>query len=369
MGAIATVKPPFLLYFPFYIAAMVYWEEAGRGSTSLEPNHWASEHLPEALQRFLPSIAPSALLRVTAVSAIGLAVAPALCALYLVANDAWVPFLEMAGEYWPLYSQLNGEAQIRGSAFGRENVFAFMYEASNYMFPGIMAVSAFVALPSLIRRGGRERVEIWFLVALCVLGQIYFFSGGKFWLYHLLPLFFAYGLLVGFSPLMIGKIGNSNATRWLQSLLLVLLFVQALEWPDQADNILAGRPYRIRKDTEHVAELIREMAMPGDTAQPYDVTIGAVHAMLLAEIDIATPFLYSFHFYHHADTAINQRLRERMLSHMHVKQPRFIIVATPSWRPSGPNTIKEFTGFEFIMANHYRVVWSGRSLALLERNV
>ena len=369
MGAITTVKPPFLLYFPFYLAAMVYWEEAGEGTASPESNRWASEHLPRAFQPFIPSTAPRTLFWVAATGVTGLAIAPALCTFYLVANNAWVPFLEMAGEYWPLYSQLNGDAQVRVSAFGRANVFAFMYEASNYMFPGIMAVSAFVALPSLIRRGGRERIEIWTLIALCVLGQIYLFSGGKFWLYHLLPLFFGYSLIVGFSILMIGEIGKSNATRWLQCLLLVMLFVQALEWPDQADNIMAGKPYRIRKDTEHVAELLREMAKPGDTAQPYDVTVGAVHAMLLARIDIATPFLYNFHFFHHPSAAITQRLRKRMLEHMRVNRPRFIVIATPKWRPTGPNTVQEFAEFDEITTGSYWIVWAGRSLALLERKI
>src|SRR5262249_8093250 len=132
-------------------------------------------------------------------------------------------------------------------------------------------------------------------------------------------------------------------------------------------TVLAGKPFPVHPDILRAAAELRARLRPGDTVQPLDVTAGAVHAMYLARADIATPFLYDFHFYHHPASAITRRLRRRFLAGMDHSRPRFVVAATTSgWRPVGSETA-DFPELDALLRRDYRGLWRGERLTFYVR--
>ena len=370
LGACVTVKPPLAIYFPFFLTALVYWSErpaAGSESSQQSLGEPRAVGFRTMLRRLIPSMPPLGLARLLLVSLVGFAVFPAACYAYLQANGAWDGFHEMATEYWPLYAELRGNARVTTGLFDRYRIFLALNGSADFMFLGIAAIAAFVALPTLFRKGSRQSVEAATMIGLCALGWVYAFSTGKYWKYHMLPLYFGYSLLAGFSVRVIVQGNPIGSATWLRCLVLLVLFIQPLKLPDATVRILEGGTMPLHRDIEMVCSKLKTRARPGDKAQPLDVTSGAVHAMLLAKVDLATPFMYDFHFYHHPGSKINKRLRKRFIASLQESQPRFLIVATKPWRSIGYKSARKFSELDELILNEYEAIYAGTALVLMER--
>jgi hypothetical protein len=89
--------------------------------------------------------------------------------------------------------------------------------------------------------------------------------------------------------------------------------------------------------------------------------------MWLVEAELATSFLYDFHFYHHADRPFIRGLRDQLLRELDRSKPRFIIAATqPAFRARGPGSAT-FPELDQLISRHYVRVYTSGGLEVLER--
>ena len=124
-----------------------------------------------------------------------------------------------------------------------------------------------------------------------------------------------------------------------------------------------GAPEKIRK-------YLSENMQPGDTVQPLDWTLGAVHGMLLAKARLATRFMYDFHFYHHVSIPYIQGLRAEFMTQLVAAKPRYIVQMVGEGKPwpRGNDSSRSFAELDQFLIEHYHVVSAEREYNILERN-
>jgi hypothetical protein len=150
--------------------------------------------------------------------------------------------------------------------------------------------------------------------------------------------------------------------------------------PDTLDNLwrlavkhalpAANNPKEGRVD--EIAAFLDTRLRTGDTVQPVDWVGGAVHAMLKARAELATPFIYDEYFYHNVNDPYIQELRMRFMQVLERARPRFIIEVYddgPYAEPTGPNTSREFPEFRADLAENYSIVLEGQGYRISELRV
>ena len=117
-----------------------------------------------------------------------------------------------------------------------------------------------------------------------------------------------------------------------------------------------------------IASYLKSHMKTGDTVQPLDFTGGALHAMLLAKSEIATPYPYDILFHYPVSSSYIQNLRKNFLQRLTEGNSRFIIsiIGDRQWL-SGPDTTREFEELETLIDSHYRKVLEGKGYILYER--
>jgi hypothetical protein len=284
------------------------------------------------------------------------------CLAVLYREGALAPFLEMVRGYWPLYAELGGDGSLRPGGFvsvleGVRDVIG----TSTLL--AMVPVGVWAMRPCF--EAARARREILGFVGLALVFALYIGLAGKFWEYHGLPFFYACALIGGFVEYR--HAGDSPRTGWValrSATLACLVWLSLAEAPHQQ----AARTWhaRVTSQAHGVAEFLRRHAQPGDRVQPLDVANGAVHAMWLVEADLATSFLYDFHFYHHADSPYIRGLRDRLLRELDRSKPRFLIAATqPAFRARGPGSAT-FPELDQWIFRHYVRVYRNGGLDVLE---
>ena len=78
--------------------------------------------------------------------------------------------------------------------------------------------------------------------------------------------------------------------------------------------------------------------------------------MLRMETQLATRFLYYYHFYHHADTSVTSWLRAAFIGDLETHPPDLIIEALRRPRVSGVNVAERFPALERFIAARYDLV-------------
>lgn len=349
-GAAVTVKPPIALAFPLVVAGLLATRAVPAQGDTPHPWHVLLDDR-EAL-------------RAPVWALLGFVVVPALCVARLVSLGAWPAFVEVAREYWPLYTALREDATVRANPWEWSRFVGTLRGPGENSFAWVCVVALLLAVPRLLRRSVRDALEITVLFALFAAFLAYRFLAGKFWVYQSFPLFFVMSLLAGLAwwPVYAAR---SFRLASVQAALVGVLFLASWRHPDvPVPGIIR---VQMRPSIETVAGLLRERMEPGDTVQPLDVTNGAVHAMLLARAPLASPFLYDFHFHHHPNEPIIRRLRRRMIETFERAPPRFIVLSR-SWRPFGPQTAP-FPELNRILVRDYELAWAAAptDLVLLER--
>jgi hypothetical protein len=288
----------------------------------------------------------------------------AACLGLLHQQGALGPFLEMARGYWPLYAELQGDGSLPGSVLAGSLLDGVrsVINASTLLFMapvGVLAMRPCFA-------DARARREILSFVGLALVFALYIGMTGKFWKYHGLPFFYAAALIGGFVEYRRDDETPRMAWVALRGLLLAcLVWLSLAEAPYQQQ----GRMWhaRVTSQAQGVAEFLGQHAQRGERMQPFDVTNGAVHAMWLVEADLATSFLYDFHFYHHPDSPTIQGLQSRLLRELEQSKPRFLIADTqPTFRARGPGSTT-FPELARWISRHYVRVYKSGALEVLER--
>jgi len=168
-------------------------------------------------------------------------------------------------------------------------------------------------------------------------GLVHFAGQRKGWEYHLYP-FAAFSAVFLF-----GELRGALATRPRLMAPALAAALAATIWILGVDGERAVASARIEsgwvvQKERRVSALAADLAMrarAGDLVQVLDTSDGGIHALLRRRLVEPTRFLYDFHFFHHVDTPMIQRLRTEFIHDLVTRRPAFIVVTRWDWLGAG----------------------------------
>ncbi len=353
-GLAAIIKPQSIIGFPVIIGFQLFNPEPAVTKKSSKPAY---------------------LYPVLRWSCLGFAVPLMAVFFYLWKNGSWSNFLEIASNYWPLYSSLTGEHQ---TIFGWARI---KYLIKNYLhFGGEALWLAPAILGVIISRFNsdmtkEQKRQVLLLTGLALAYSLYPVPGGKFWEYHWI-LFYFFILQLSSLCLVEPVKAKTPVMRVLPVIILVGVFFikiyPSVPSPHYLYERIMGRGVMMTPQggrAEQMASFLKANLKPGDKVQALDWTGGALHAMLISRAETATPFLADFYFYHHISKEYIQKLRARFMESLKASKPRFIIqVETEKPWVSGEDTTRKFEALQAFLDSDYRVVFTGKGYFIYERH-
>lgn len=285
---------------------------------------------------------------------------------WLALSNALTPFISIAANYWPLYSQINGAMDLNTGAARWAFLFGQLPRLGGHWL---------WLIPALIGIYFSQNRQTYLLASLALCYAIYPAFSGQFFSYHYIP--FTYFIILLAS--LIVEIPPSFFTRrvhpsrvvfilYLSSLILVLsLLLPSRTFIRQ----IQGKP--VATSTDRAAEIARFLdanLQPGDTVQPLDWTGGTLLAMLESRARIATPYVFDFYFYHHVSHPYIQSLRADFMNDLQSANPRFIVEVTAEDKPwvSGADTSRSFPELRLYLNENYSVTIQKDGYAIYELN-
>jgi len=352
-GMVAAIRPHGALGFPVILIYMIKDSQDSNRSGSFKK---------------------LSIIRLILYSLIGFIIPLAACWIYLIITNSLSDFLDIARNYWPLYGHLTG---------GHETIWGV--EKSLYLIRGFLnfgdytlwfipaAIGIYMSLnssglSSLLKR------QVVLLIGLAVIYAIYPIFAGKFWPYHWLPMLYFAILL---SSLCFA--GERNQSSKFGRLFPIIIFLMALipgirPSDDMLHNLIVpdNRPKNVDFMENYraieIATFLKENADKNDLVQPLDWTGGAVHAILISKLKIATPFIYDFYFYHNISSPYIQHLRSRFINNLKDVRPKFIIqISTKKPWPYGFDTNQEFEELTDFIETAYQPVSKGIGYTIYSR--
>jgi hypothetical protein len=287
--------------------------------------------------------------------------------LYVIGADR--AFIDIAVNYWPLYTHLDGHfATISGMAR-----FVYLFQkmrtfAGLGLWVAAALVGSYVVL-FVTSMNQLQKRQVSILLFLALAYTIYPIFAGQFFTYHwLLYLFF----IIQLSSLCLIRQPAEFKPAQRVFPVLVLLFVLFTSLPVRAliSAITEKSTDKREERVNQISNFLKENVVAGEAVQPLDWTGGAVHALLRSKTMIATPFIYDFHFYHHVSNSYIQQLRTRFIRDLKNSRPRFILQVTDEDKPwvSGSDTTREFKELQSILDEHYKIVFKGDGYLIYQIN-
>jgi hypothetical protein len=306
---------------------------------------------------------------------IGFLVPWAVVFIYLGVNGALPQFFDIVFHYLPLFASMDYNHRVVGTAsriFGLAINFLKMGGNQIWVAPAIMGVYLVQLAPDL-SPAKKNHGTLLLLMILAYL--IYPCFSGQFFSQHWFP--FAFFLMqAAFLCLVVKAEATRAIFRWLPAGVLIICSL-ALTRPDTLSNIYllaasrqlpaANNPKEGRVD--EMAVFLETRLRPGDTVQPIDWVGGAIHAMLINRVKIATPFIYDEYFYHDLNVPYTQNLRNRFVGDLKAAMPRFIIEVYddgPLTEPSGLNTSRDFPELRAFLSEYYFIAQEGQGYRIYE---
>ncbi|HEV8142849.1 MAG TPA: hypothetical protein VGQ77_08325 [Methylomirabilota bacterium] len=271
----------------------------------------------------------------------GTTVAPAATVAWIAAVGALDAWREIVFGYLvPLYSQLSRPADW----------FYFRWHA---WIAIIAAVGLTVGHLAWARRFTARHAVV--VIGLAY-GLIHFVAQRKGWEYHLYPLaaFAAVLLFAGLGSAL-------TARRWLAGVPIVASVV-AVVWLLGVKGSEASDSDWLRLKAQRVAALGEDLAArtrPGDLVQVFDTTDGGAHALLRGRLIEPTRFVYDFHFYHHVDAPMIQRLRGELIQHLKARPPALVVLLRAGWPAGGYERLDRFPALKEWLARGYHLAHEG----------
>jgi hypothetical protein len=355
LGSAATIKPQgFVGVLPI---AWIEWQAA------------ASESDPSVKRRL------SALRRNLLWLGIGFLSPIAAMFLYLGINGALPSFFEIIFNYLPLFAQMDINHQ---TVSGVRRIYSVVLEFVKLGGYGIWLAPALWGAYLIQQTADlpAEKKRYSMLLTVYVIAfAVYPVFSGQFFPQHWL--IFAFFLFQAAFVCLTVKIPSPSAVlRWLPAGLLMIASLTLVR-PDTLNNLwlltvkhelpAANNPKEGRVD--EIAAFLKTNLRPGDIVQPIDWVGGAVHAMLMVRVKMATPFIYDEYFYHHVNNPYVQTLRQRFVEDLERTRPRFVIEVYddgPFSEPTGPNTSRDFPELRAFLAENYSVVQEGQGYRIYE---
>jgi hypothetical protein len=262
-------------------------------------------------------------------------------------TGALTPFISIAVNYWPLYSQVNGQMEITSGAARMSLLLTQTLSLGG---------NALWLFPALIGVYFNQNKKTYLLTSLALCYAIYPTFSGQFFAYHYIP--FIYFIILLASLTLIPRLVTFDfKTFILYPLSFILLFTLVL--PSQTFIRQLERK-SISTSTDRAVEItyfLDKNLKAGDTVQPLDWTGGTLLAMLKTHARIATPYIFDFYFYHHVSRPYIQGLRADFINDLQLAKPRFIVEVTAIDKPwiTGPDTSREFPELRAFLDKNYSV--------------
>jgi len=314
-------------------------------------------------------------------AAIGFTIPIAIVIAWLAFNHALTPFLNIASNYWPLYSQINGQMEITPQA---ERISFFLNQVWRLGGSGLWLI------PAIIGGYLHQNKQTCLLASLALCYAIYPALSGQFFPYHYIPFIYFISLLAAlclstfnFQPSTLrhgerksnrqGNAFNFQLSTFNLSLLSLILFTVILfsVRPSAAFIRQINRqPVVTSTDrADEIARFLEKNLEAGDTVQPLDWTGGTLLAMLETRARLATSYIFDFYFYHHVSTPYIQNLRADFMDELQKSSPHFIVEVTAIDKPwiTGQDTSREFPELRAFLDENYSVTIQEDDYAIYER--
>lgn len=282
--------------------------------------------------------------------------------IWLASTNALTPFLDIALNYWTLYSQINGELVILSDAERLSYILNLIWRFGNH---GLWLIPAAFAMYL------NQNKKIYLLASLALCYAVYPALTGQFFPYHYILFIYFIIILASFavtshksqvamiqSPVSNLQFSNSPITNY--ALLIFLLVILFSIKPSQTFiRQLNNQPIVTSSDRAiEIANFLEKNLEEGDLVQPLDWTGGTLLAMLQTRTPIATDYVFDFYFYHHISNPYIQNLRNDFMNQLETSMPRFIIEVTSADKPwvSGDDTTRiKFPELQTFLDENYSV--------------
>jgi hypothetical protein len=294
---------------------------------------------------------------------------------YLGIHGALPQFLDIVFNYLPLYAQMNGNHEVVATT---RRIYSLVMDYAKLGGYGIWiapALAGMYLMQQSAEISAEKKRHGSLLLLLVVVYSIYPALSGQFFPQHWFPFVF-FLFQAAFVCLAVKVNAGNPLLRWLPAGVLLVASLSLVR-PDTIGNLrllvvdhalpTANDPKEGRVD--EIAAFLETNLRPGDTVQPLDWVGGAVHAMLIARVKIATPFIYDEYFYHHLNLPYVQALRKRFVVDLQGAMPRFVVEVYddgPNSEPTGPNTSRDFPELRAFLAENYSVVKEGQGYRIYE---
>lgn len=296
-------------------------------------------------------------------AAIGFVIPISLITLYLTITHSLSPFISIAANYWPLYSQINGEMAITPSG---ERISYLLNQAWRLGGSGLWLIPAGFGVYL-----NRNR-QAYLLASLALVYAIYPVLSGQFFPYHYIP--FTYTIiLIASLTLSSLNLQSSTSPSFLFPLSTTILLAAILITIRPSQTFIRqiqGRDITIAADRAmQISAFLEKNLEPGDKVQPLDWTGGSLLAMLETRAPIATSYVFDFYFYHHVSNPYIQSLRTDFMTQLQESRPRFIIEVTAIDKPwvTGEDTSRDFPELRAFLDGNYSITMEREDYKIYER--
>lgn len=237
-------------------------------------------------------------------------------------------FLEMATNFWPLYTSISGDGSVyHGLSLLKFDLKGYFQFGGQTLLLVPAVLGAFVSL-FFSQLDAYRRRRVLLLCALAFSYSLYVVVGGKFWSYHWL--LFLYFVVLLASLCLIGEPRSKNRTQELFQVFVVVAslipFMSTTAYRTIAYGVTGDRlPPPHEGKADEIADYLKRNLSGQDTVQAIGQSEPAIQAMLTARAKAATSFHYDFMLYYHVSNPYIRMLRNRFLTELQNASPRFII--------------------------------------------
>jgi len=295
-------------------------------------------------------------------AAIGFTIPVSLVIAWLALTGALTPFFTIALNYWPLYSQINGQMEITPTA-GR---ISFLL---NQIWR--LGGSGLWLIPAAFGIYLNQNKQTYLLASLAICYAIYPALSGQFFPYHYIPFIYTI-ILVASLSLTTHHFPLSTSFLFPLSLSILLITILLTVRPSTTFlRQIQGHPIATSTDrAEEIVRFLEKNLEAGETVQPLDWTGGTLLAMLETRMPIATPYVFDFYFYHHVSNPYIQSLRVDFMHQLRSASPRYIVEVTAIDKPwvSGEDTTREFPELRAFLMENYSVTMDRDDYTIYERD-
>lgn len=284
--------------------------------------------------------------------------------IWLASTNALTPFLDIALNYWSLYSQINGELVILSSTQRLSYILNLVWRFGGH---GLWLIPAAFAIYL------NQNKKTYLLASLALCYAIYPAFTGQFFPYHYILFLYFIIILASLSlPNSRFPIPNHQLRITNYASLIFLLTILFTIKPSQTFlRQINNQPIVTSSDRAvEISNFLEKNLEEGDFVQPLDWTGGTLLAMLETRAPIATEYVFDFYFYHHISDPYIQNLRNDFMSQLQDSMPRFIIEVTSADKPwiGGDDTSRtKFPELQNFLDENYSITIQKDDYVIYER--